>query len=120
MLLINLDGNTTVQVHVSTENVASNGTWKKHQHQARRTKFTRMSRGSKIDGNTREEYHLTAKDGDLHGQTMLLNGNILAVNSSGIIPHLEPIKTSLSDPITIAPFSIVFAHIANITVPACE
>ncbi|KAF9662106.1 hypothetical protein SADUNF_Sadunf18G0018800 [Salix dunnii] len=116
LLLINLDGNTTVNVYVSTENVTRNGTLVMHQ-QNQRTKF---SRGSKLDVNTREEYHLTALNGDLHSQTVLLNGNILSVNSSGSIPPLEPIKTSQSDRIIVAPFSIVFAHIANSTVPACE
>ncbi|KAJ6732295.1 HEPARANASE-LIKE PROTEIN 3 [Salix purpurea] len=116
LLLINLDGNTAASVHVSTENVTRNGTLAMHQ-QNQRTKF---SRGSKLDDNTREEYHLTALNGDLHSQTVLLNGNILSVNSSGSIPPLEPIQTSQSDPIIVAPFSIVFAHIANSTVPACE
>uniref|UniRef100_A0A2P2LL10 CysteinetRNA ligase cytoplasmic isoform X2 n=1 Tax=Rhizophora mucronata TaxID=61149 RepID=A0A2P2LL10_RHIMU len=119
LLLINLDGNTTVQARVSTENTTSNGTWTMHHHRTHRTKISRVSRGSKVERHTRDEYHLTAKDGDLHSQTMLLNGKILTVNSSGVIPSFEPIKVSQSDPITVAPFSIVFAHIANITVPAC-
>lgn len=114
MLLINL-GNTTVKVHVSTENVTSNGTLVTQQQN--HTKFSAMSGGSSIDVSTREEYHLTALNGDLHSQTVLLNGNILSVNSSGSVPPLEPIETSQSDPITVAPFSIVFAHIANSTVP---
>lgn len=111
MLLINLDGNTTVEVHVSTENVTGNGTLVTQQQN--QTKFSGMSKGSNIDVSTREEYHLTALNGDLHSQTVLLNGNILSVNSSGSVPPL----TSQSDPITVAPFSIVFAHIANSTVP---
>lgn len=111
LLLINLDGNTTVEVHVSTENVTGNGTLVTQQQN--QTKFSGMSKGSNIDVSTREEYHLTALNGDLHSQTVLLNGNILSVNSSGSVPPL----TSQSDPITVAPFSIVFAHIANSTVP---
>jgi heparanase 1 len=118
LLLINLDGNTTVEVHVSTENVTGNGTLVTQQQN--QTKFSGMSKGSNIDVSTREEYHLTALNGDLHSQTVLLNGNILSVNSSGSVPPLEPIETSQYDPITVAPFSIVFAHIANSTVPACE
>lgn len=119
MLLINLDGNTTVQVSISTENVARNGTWTLQEYQNQRENFARITRGSKVDENIREEYHLTAKDGDLHSQIVLLNGKILAVNSSGAIPPLDPIRVGLSNPITIAPFSIVFAQISNITVPAC-
>ncbi|KAF2287248.1 hypothetical protein GH714_039440 [Hevea brasiliensis] len=119
LLLINLDGNTTVQVSISTENVARNGTWILQEYQNRRAKFATITRGSKLDENTREEYHLTAKDGDLHSQSVLLNGKILTVNSSGAIPPLDPIRVGLSNPITVAPFSIVFAQITNITVPAC-
>ncbi|OAY53643.1 heparanase-like protein 3 [Manihot esculenta] len=119
LLLINLDGNTTVQVSISTENVARNGTWTLQEYQNQRENFARITRGSKVDENIREEYHLTAKDGDLHSQIVLLNGKILAVNSSGAIPPLDPIRVGLSNPITIAPFSIVFAQISNITVPAC-
>lgn len=68
----------------------------------------------------REEYHLTAKDGNLHSQTMLLNGNILTVNASGDIPPLEPLNVNSSSPITIAPFSIVFVHMPSVVFPACR
>eukprot|EP00257_Ricinus_communis_P003418 XP_002515478.2 heparanase-like protein 3 [Ricinus communis] len=121
LLLINLDGNTSFEVRISTENVGSNVTWTMQDHSNRGEKFARMSRGSvsKLYEITRDEYHLTAKDGDLHSQTVLLNGKILTPDSSGAIPSLEPIKASLLNPIAVAPFSIVFAQIANITVPAC-
>lgn len=120
MLLINLDGNATVQVHVSTENATSLSTSTSQENQSPRTRFGTMSRGSKTSNITREEYHLTAKDGDLHSQTMLLNGKILAVNSSGDIPFLEPITVKQSDPITVAPFSIVFAQIPYIIFSVCK
>ncbi|KAK1550615.1 hypothetical protein Q3G72_022039 [Acer saccharum] len=119
VLLINLDGNTTVKVQVSTENAASHGALTIKQQQTQKTKFARMSRDYKVDGKTREEYHLTAKDGDIHSQTMLLNGKILTVNSSGEIPPLEPINVSMQDPITVAPFSIVFVDIPSVGLPAC-
>ncbi|KAK9279076.1 hypothetical protein L1049_012751 [Liquidambar formosana] len=120
LLLINLDGNTTAQVQVSTQNTTIKGTMALQvEHLTQRTKFAKMGRRSKVGVTMREEYHLTAKDGDLHSQTMLLNGKILTVNSSGIIPSLEPVNVSSSDPITVAPFSIVFAQIPSISVPAC-
>jgi len=50
---------------------------------------------------------------------MLLNGNVLTVNSSGDIPPLEPLYAKSSNPIRVAPFSIVFAHIPNLVLPAC-
>lgn len=68
----------------------------------------------------REEYHLTAKDGDLHSQTVLLNGNELNVDHFGRIPLLEPVRVNPSHPISIAPLSIVFVHIPSIQVPACS
>lgn len=71
-------------------------------------------------GATREEYHLTAKDGNIQSQTMVLNGNILAVNSGGEIPALNPIYVNPSTPIRVAPFSIVFAHLPYVTLPACN
>ncbi|KAJ8751649.1 hypothetical protein K2173_025808 [Erythroxylum novogranatense] len=111
LLLINLDGNSTVKVRVSSQSVTQI---------VGRTKFARMSRRSKVQEALRDEYHLTPKDGDLHSQTMVLNGKHLSVSSSGAIPSLDPIKARLSDPITVAPLSIVFAHIANITLPACK
>lgn len=69
---------------------------------------------------TRKEYHLTAKDGDLHSQTMLLNGRPLTLTSSGDIPSLVPVNVKLSEPISIAPYSIVFVHIPNVVLPACK
>ena len=117
MLLINLDGYATVQVRVSAENATSPGI---SPLQDPRKKFARVSRGSKITNLTREEYHLTPKDGDLHSQIMLLNEKMLTVDSSGVIPPLEPINVSQSDPITIAPFSIVFVQIPYINFSVCN
>lgn len=80
LLLINLDGNSTFHVRLSTENTTRSSlmTSTTQENRSRRTKF---ATGPAIIGEgTREEYHLTAKDGDLHSQTMLLNGKILAVN----------------------------------------
>ncbi|KAI6680248.1 hypothetical protein NL676_034129 [Syzygium grande] len=120
LLLINLDSNTTVQVHVSTGNVTSNGTLSlKQESQNHRTKFARMSRGSSKDGHIREEYHLTALEGNIQSQVLLLNGQVLNTDSSGIIPSFDPINVSHSDPITVAPFSVVFARIPSMNVTAC-
>lgn len=81
----------------------------------------RKSQALGFKGTTaREEYHLTAKDGNLQSQTMLLNGNILNVNSSGNIPNLEPSYVDSSKPIVVDPFSIVFAHIPYVQSPACR
>lgn len=124
-MLINLDSNTTVEAKV-----AYNGSFVHHRkhvrhinhHHHHHSHGKRSPRGQsqKRGTMTREEYHLTAKDGDLHSQTMLLNGHELSVDSSGSIPALEPRFFNSSEPITVAPFSIVFAHIPYVFLPACR
>ncbi|KAL0394293.1 UNVERIFIED_CONTAM: Heparanase-like protein 3 [Sesamum latifolium] len=111
LLLINLDNSTAVQVGLSVENIVQ---------QTRKTKFTSIYKHHTKFEMMREEYHLTPKDGDLHSQTMLLNGEIIYVNSSGIIPPLEPRRVNPSEPIIVAPFSILFARIPYIQLPACK
>lgn len=114
LLLINLDNSTTIQVKVAFNSTSS----LRHKHKFHR-KHVRLSQGYKSE-NDREEYHLTAKDGNLHSQTVLLNGKVLTVNSSGDIPPLEPLYANSSNPISVAPFSIVFAHIPSVVPPACR
>ncbi|XP_035549272.1 heparanase-like protein 3 isoform X2 [Juglans regia] len=120
LLLINLDGSTTVQVYISTENDTSFSTSTSQESQNPRTKFATMSPGSRIGNGTREEYHLTAKDRNLRSQTVLLNGQILTVDSSGAIPSLDPINVNQSDPATVAPFSVVFVQIPYSNLSACS
>ncbi|KAK3039961.1 hypothetical protein RJ639_027151 [Escallonia herrerae] len=119
VLLINLDNSTTVQAKLSF-----NSTWRRHKHRSRghvhRRKVILLPRCQKRGAITREEYHLTAKDGNLHSQTMLLNGNALVLNSEGDIPPLHPLHVNSSEPITIAPYSIVFSHLPHVVLPACS
>ncbi|KAF4349806.1 hypothetical protein G4B88_004446 [Cannabis sativa] len=129
VLLSNLDNSTTVLA-----TVAFNGTWsfrRKHRshhtssitpHKTRtshKAKAIKMPRPNKSEP-VREEYHLTAKDGNLQSRTMLLNGNILTLDSSGNIPSLDPIYVNSSTPIVVRPFSIVFVHIPHVVLPACK
>lgn len=124
LLLLNLDGNTTVQVNVILDITQS----MRHHQISHKSKVIRLplissklkGATSKLKGATREEYHLTPKDGDLHSQTMLLNGNILSVNSAGEIPALTPLIVNSSAPISIAPFSIVFMHFPDIALAGCR
>lgn len=67
----------------------------------------------------REEYHLTPMDGNIRSRTVLLNGKALTVNSSGIIPSLQPVRVNSSELITVAPYSIVFVSMPNVSIPAC-
>jgi len=69
ILFLNLDNSTTVQATVALN-------------------YAIKPSPSLVGEPQRREYHLTAKDGDIHGQIMLLNGNILSVNSAGDIPPL--------------------------------
>ncbi|XP_058206920.1 heparanase-like protein 3 isoform X2 [Rhododendron vialii] len=105
LLLINLDNATTVQAKVAFHNGKN---------------IILLPGENEIGEMEREEYHLTAKDGDLHSQIMLLNGKILGLNSYGDIPPLEAVTVNSSDPITVAPFSIVFAQIPDVGLPACK
>ncbi|KAL0382921.1 UNVERIFIED_CONTAM: Heparanase-like protein 3 [Sesamum calycinum] len=109
LLLINLDGNTTVQAKIEAKGRLMN--LHKNRH---------YLHSSKVSGLTREEYHLTPKDGNIQSQTVLLNGKALTVGSSGAIPALDPVTISLSKPITVAPFSIVFVHFPDVAMPACR
>ncbi|KAK8655016.1 hypothetical protein V6N13_107608 [Hibiscus sabdariffa] len=124
LLLINLDNSTTVQAKLAFNSTLTlrhmhrSRIWH-HQHKIHKTITIKLPKGmaAKI---TREEYHLTAKDGNLQSQTMLLNGKVLSVNSSGIIPPLEPVYVISRKPIMVAPLSIVFAHMPGVIVPACK
>ncbi|CAN8323665.1 unnamed protein product [Cochlearia groenlandica] len=114
VLLMNLDNITTVLAKVGINN---NNTYNMR-HTKHMKKFFDKSE-TPNDEIQREEYHLTAKDGNLHSQSMLLNGNTLQVNSAGDIPPIEPILVNSTEPVTIAPYSIVFVHMRDVVVPAC-
>ncbi|KAM7264879.1 hypothetical protein ACFE04_002562 [Oxalis oulophora] len=109
ILLINLDNSTTVQAKVVFNKTGQAN------HVSRKTKTIRF-----YNEITREEYHLTAQNGDLHSQTMLLNGKALSTSSSGDIPPLMPIHVNSTEPITVAPSSIVFVHMPYVVLPACS
>ncbi|KAK6156544.1 hypothetical protein DH2020_010792 [Rehmannia glutinosa] len=129
ILLINLDGNTTVQAKLDFDKHVPDhprrSTAREEYHltpmdgniQSR----TVLLNGKALTvGTTREEYHLTPLGGDLQSQTVLLNGKALTIGSSGTIPDLKPVTVASSKPITVAPFSIVFVHLPNVAVPACK
>nr|XP_043612997.1 heparanase-like protein 3 isoform X2 [Erigeron canadensis] len=115
LLLINLDRVTLTKVGLSIDNVTIAVASKQQSNQ------TQRRHSSKLEDSrfTREEYHLTTKDGNLHSHIVRLNGKELTVNSTGIIPSLDPIEVKLTSPITVAPFSIVFVHIPSKQIQAC-
>lgn len=109
MLFINLDGESTAEVAI-----VNNGT------PIRNRRHYTIGNNTINDENVREEYHLMPKDGDPLSRTMLLNGNILAVSSSGEIPALKPKYVNSSSSIVVAPNAIVFAHMPYYAVPDCS
>ncbi|KAI3670873.1 hypothetical protein L1987_87517 [Smallanthus sonchifolius] len=124
IVLMNLGNSTAVNVKLSV-----NSRWRLHKHRShrhhqRKTKHPHSeSRHTKMGGTrmrTPEEYHLTAKDGNLHSKMMMLNGKELRVNSYGEIPSLKPLYVNSSKPIIVHPYSIVFAHIPHFALYACN
>ncbi|OIS98006.1 PREDICTED: heparanase-like protein 3 [Nicotiana attenuata] len=111
LLLINMDGGATVNVSVSVTPANANKA---------PLLLQVINDQNPRHEIWREEYHLTAKDGELHSQTVLLNGKELSVDHFGRIPHLEPIRVKSSEPLAIAPFSLVFVDIPTVQVPACS
>lgn len=102
LLLINLDGRTTVQAKLDFSHTPMH-----------------LQDSKPVSGTTREEYHLTPMGGNIQSQTVLLNGKALTVGSSGAIPGLKPVIVSSAMPITVAPYSIVFVHLPHVAIPAC-
>lgn len=68
----------------------------------------------------REEYHLTARHGDLKSTSMLLNGIPLELTPEGEIPPLNPAYSNVVEPLIVAPSSIVFVTLKHIKAPACS
>lgn len=77
-----------------------------------------LSGSTGLNMTTREEYHLTPQDGDLHSRTCLLNGVPLEVTAQGEIPALVPKMMSSTRPVSMEPLSIAFISIP-IQIPAC-
>jgi heparanase 1 len=77
--------------------------------------------GSKAsDGHSkREEYHLSAKDGNPFARTMLLNGVPLELTEDGDIPPLYPVEVSVNSPIYVAPLTIAFIVFPDFEAEAC-
>lgn len=55
----------------------------------------------------------------MQSQQLLLNGNVLATDADGEIPELEPVQVEGTQPITVGPYFIVFAHVPSFYAPAC-
>lgn len=123
LLLINLSGNTTAQVSVTTQGAVAALKHGARKHIGRKFRHVHGPSFTGVDeaaGAVRDEYHLTPKDGNLRSQVMLLNGKALATDAAGNIPTLEAVKVDAAQPIAVAPYSIVFARISHLNAPACS
>lgn len=69
---------------------------------------------------SREEYHVTPKDGDIRSKTILLNGTPLELTDGGDIPNLAPVYVDVNSAISVAPLSIKFILLPNFSAPGCK
>lgn len=132
LLLINLNSDTTIQAKVNFNSTSTyplhtykhHHRWaKKHHHNSKHRSMSKRYRHwynkAEAEEAIREEYHLTAKDGDLASREMLLNGETLTIDSDEKIPDFQPVNVNHSEPIIVDPYSIVFVHFPHIVLPAC-
>lgn len=125
LLLINLSNTTGYNVTLQNDINVSLG---KSPDLDNRSSFTHRLRkavswlGSKPSSDTkkREEYHLTAKDGDLQSKTMLLNGVSLELGNDGSVPAMNPVLVAVDSPVYLAPTSIAFVVLPNFEAKACS
>ena len=67
----------------------------------------------------RDEYHLTAPDGNMASNTVLLNGQALSTNSNGDLPDMAPVSVGSDTPVVLAPLSFGFFVFTNAHAQAC-
>ncbi|ONM38830.1 Heparanase-like protein 3 [Zea mays] len=118
LLLINLDGISTNRIYVTSQGAHAQSERKKGSGTSD-VHIIPVGLGEAAAALTRQEYHLTPKDGNLQSQQLLLNGNVLATDADGEIPELEPVQVEGTQPITVGPYSTVFAHVPSFYAPTC-
>lgn len=125
LLLINLSNTTGYNVTLQNDINVSLG---KRPDLEKGSSFTHRLRkavswlGRKPPSNSkrREEYHLTAKGGDLQSKTMLLNGVPLELGDAGSIPAMDPVLVAVDSPVQLAPTSIAFVVLPKFEAKACS
>ncbi|KAF5939149.1 hypothetical protein HYC85_023408 [Camellia sinensis] len=103
LLLINMSNSTTYEVSVADDLNFYPDNYDDNQQQIHR-----------------EEYHLTPKDGNIQSDVLMLNGVPLVLTESKDIPAMYPVLVHASNPISVAPDSIVFATLKDFKAPACS
>jgi heparanase 1 len=126
LLLINLSNSTGYNVTLQNDlNVSVD---RRSSHRRKHSSFTHGLKravswlGSKPSGEStkRDEYHLTAKDGDHQSRTMLLNGVPLELGDDGSVPALNPVPAAVDSPVYMAPTSIAFVVLPRFEAKACS
>ncbi|KAM7471448.1 hypothetical protein LguiA_009631 [Lonicera macranthoides] len=126
LLLINLSNHTDYKINVETSTGINphvkDRTSKGEISFAQGLKKTVLWVGSKStdEALSREEYHLTPKDGDIRSKTMILNGKQVELTDGGDIPALDSLLLDVNSPISIAPLSIKFIVFPNFNAPGCK
>lgn len=112
LVILNLSNNTDYHIEVSVEPqlVSSNAMSSKIRmwNLSSSIKSVKQFFKRKMAQATRHEYHLLAKNGDIHSQFVTLNGRDLEVTTTSDISELVPKYVDTSLPISVAPLSIVF------------
>lgn len=125
LLLINLSNQTDFRINVHNsmninlrmKNEANKKTY--FTHGLKKT-FSWVGSKASDEALSREEYHLTPKDGELRSKIMLLNGALLELTDDGDIPTLDSVHVDVNSPISVAPLSIKFIQFPNFDAPACK
>ena len=125
VLLINLSNQTHFSIHVQNSknmflNVQENGVMRENSFLKGMKKSVAWV-GNKVSDATvsRQEYHLTPKDGYLQTQTMLLNGSPLELTADGELPSLNPVLRDVNTPVHMTPLSVAFIVFPNFDAPSC-
>ncbi|XP_010923582.1 heparanase-like protein 2 isoform X1 [Elaeis guineensis] len=124
LLLINLSESTEFTVTVRNDinvNLAEGGGIQRDGafvHGLKKT-VSWVGRRASDESEMREEYHLTAKDGNHLSRTVLLNGTPLELTKDGDIPPLNPVSIAANSPISMAPLSIAFVVFPKFEAQAC-
>ncbi|KAH6797280.1 glucuronidase 2 [Perilla frutescens var. hirtella] len=121
VVLINLSNQTVFNVEVESSYKAQVQVNKKRSfaHRLKRSVSWIGNKGSD-EKLSREEYHLTPRNGDLRSTTVLLNGQALQLTEGGGIPDLVPGHVDANSPLSIAPLSIKFVVYPNFNAPGCK
>lgn len=125
LLLINLSNNTEFRVTVESR---SNNFFVKYEGNKHKSTFIQGVKrtlswvGSKASDLTlsREEYHLTPEDGNIHSRTMMLNGQPLQLTDVGDFPSFPSVLVDVNSAITVPPLSIKFIVFPNLNAPGCR